>query len=187
MIVNWQPEVRLTSRQLEQFCQKNRDLRIEQTAQGEVIIMPPVYSDTGNTELEIGADLMLWSRQAGGKAFGSNAGFTLPDGSMRSPDAAWICQDRWDALTFEERHSFAPLCPDFVLELRSSTDRLLRLQEKMLDYLSNGARLGWLIDPLEKQAFVYRPGQEVQHLLNPATLSGEPVLAGFTLDLARVW
>ena len=187
MIVRWRPEARLTPEELVRFCQDNDELRIEQTSGGEIIIMPPAYSDTGNKELEIAVDLGLWARQAGGKAFGSNAGFTLPNRAMRSPDASWISQERAHTLTPAQWHSFAPICPDFVVELRSSTDRLPKLKEKLAEYMANGARLGWLIDPAKKQVFIYRSGQPVEHLKAPATLSGEAVLPGFILNLSRVW
>ena len=188
MTVRLRPATRLTPGQLVQFCQDNSELRIEQTADGELIIMPPVFSDGGSREAELTADFVVWARSAkDGKVFGSATGFNLPNGATRSPDVSWLRQEQWDRLTSEEQSSFAPLCPDFVLELRSRSDRLPKLKEKMAEYMANGARLGWLIDPLEKQVFVYRPGAPVEHLRDPATLSGEPVLAGFTLELARVW
>ena len=177
----------LTDEELLRFSAKHGDLRIEQTGEGELIIMPPAFGDTGNWELELGTDLMVWARQTGGKAFGPSAGFRLPDGSVLAPDASWVSQERLAQLPPNGLKRFTPLCPDFVLELRSRSDRLATVQQKMQRYLANGARLGWLIDPLEKQVFVYRPGQPVEHLQAPATLSGEPVLAGFTLDLTRVW
>ena len=150
--------------------------------------MPPASSDTGFREVDLAADFVIWARAAAtGKVFGPSAGFTLPSGAMRLPDVSWVRQEQLDRLTPEQWASFAPLCPDFVLELRSRTDRLPKLKEKMAEYLANGARLGWLIDPLEKQVFVYRPDAPVEHLKELATLSGEPVLAGFTLGLARVW
>ena len=150
-------------------------------------MMPPTSGEMGNWELELGTDLTIWARRAGGKAFGPSTGFRLPDGSVFAPDASWVSQDRLAQLPPDTLKKFIPLCPDFVLELRSCSDRLTTTQQKMQRYLDNGARLGWLIDPLEKQVFVYRPGQPVEPLPNPTTLSGEPVLAGFTLDLARVW
>ena len=188
MVVRLGPIPRLSSEQLLEFCQVNSELRIEQTAAGELIIMLPVNSEGGFREAELVADFVLWGRGAGnGKVFGPSAGFRLPNGAVRAPDVSWVRQEQLDKLTAEEWSSFAQLCPDFVLELRSRSDRLPTLQKKMAEYLANGARLGWLIDPLERQVFVYRPGAPVEHLQDPATLSGEPVLAGFTLDLARVW
>ena len=178
----------LTDEQLLRFSAAHRDWRIEQTGEGELIIMPPTFGETGNWELELGADFIIWARGGGGgKVFGSNAGFRLPDNSVFAPDVSWLSQERLAQLPPGALNSFTPVCPDFVLELRSRSDRLAVVQQKMQRYLDNGARLGWLIDPLEKQVFVYRPGQPVEHLPEPATLSGEPVLPGFTLDLARVW
>ena len=188
MVVHLSPMPRLNREQLVEFCQANSELRIEQTAAGELIIMPPVFSEGGSREAELTADFVFWAREAkNGRIFGSATGFTLPSGAMRSPDVSWVRQEQLDQLTPEQWASFAPLCPDFVLELRSRTDRLSKLKEKMAEYLANGARLGWLIDPLEKQVFVYRPDAPVEHLTAPVSLSGEPVLAGFTLDLARIW
>ena len=187
MVVRMQPAMRLDAEQLAAFCSLNRDLRIEQTAGGEIIIMAPAGWDSGNKEVEIAADFVVWARQHGGKVGGLNTGYTLPNTAMRAPDVSWISTERFARLTLEQLQSFAPVCPDFVLELRSRTDRLTMVKRKMVEYIDNGARLGWLIDPIEKQVFVYRPGQPVEHLQALATLSGEPVLAGFTLDLARVW
>ncbi len=188
MIVRLRPAVkRLGRKQLEQFCADNRDLRIEQTAKGDLIIMPPTFSESGEQNASLIIELGIWARAHGGRVFASSAGFTLPNKAMRAPDVSWISQERYDKLPKRELKKFAKICPDFVLELRSATDRLRALHGKMAEYLDNGARLGWLIDPSEKQVFIYRPDAPVEHLQNPATLSGEPVLAGFTLDLARVW
>ena len=174
--------------QLTRFCQDNEGLRVEQTAEGEIIIMPPVGIEGSSRNFKLYAPFGIWQQQVGGgECFESSAGFRLPNGALRSPDISWVRQEQLDRLTPEQWGKFPPLCPDFVLELRSRTDRLTTLKEKMVEYLENGAKLGWLIDPLQKQVFVYRPGQPVEHLKVPATLSGEPVLAGFTLDLARVW
>ena len=188
MIVRFRPVVRLDDDQLFRFCQQNSALRIEQTAKGEIIIMPPVGWEGSQRNFDLYGLFAAWSERAGGGRFcDATGGFKLPDGSMLSPDLAWVAQERLDKLTPKQRKKFLPLCPDFVAELRSETDRLSTLQKKMAGYIANGARLGWLIDPLEKQVFVYRPDAPVEHLKEPATLSGEPVLAGFTLDLARVW
>ena len=187
MIVRLRPAIKLSRKQLERFCADNRDLRIEQTAKGELIIMAPAFSESGEQNASLIIELGIWAREHGGRVFDSSAGFTLPNKAMRAPDASWISQKRYDKIPKREMKKFAKICPDFVLELRSSSDRLRKLHEKMAEYIDNGARLGWLIDPLEKQVFVYRPGQQIEHLQNPATLSGDPVLAGFTLDLARVW
>lgn len=187
MIVRLRPAIKLRRKELEQFCALNRDLRIEQSAKGELIIMAPTFSDSGWQNANLTTEFVLWSRTHGGVVGDSSTGFTMPKGGMRAPDVSWISQERFDRIPGRERKRFARICPDFVLELRSGTDRLRTLHKKMAEYIDNGARLGWLIDPLEKQVFVYRPGEPVEHFQHPATLSGEPVLAGFTLDLSRVW
>ncbi|HEV8715750.1 MAG TPA: Uma2 family endonuclease [Candidatus Binatia bacterium] len=179
---------KLTDEQFARLCQENRDLRFELTAQQELVIRPPTGSETGWRNNEISYSLTVWTKQDGtGLAFDSSTGFTLPNGAKRSPDASWIRRERWSALTKDQREGFAPLCPDFVVELRSPTDLLSILQEKMQEYIDNGARLGWLIDPLDKRVYVYRPSQPVESLDNPATLSGDPVLPGFVLQVQELW
>jgi Uma2 family endonuclease len=164
------------------------DLRIEQTADGEVVIMAPAYSDTGLKNSELSGQLYVWNKQAClGYVFDSSTGFTFPNGAKRSPDTSWIEKSRWDALTAKQKKDFAPICPDFVAELRSESDRLTTLQKKMHEYATNGVRLGWLIDPRLKRAEIYRPGRDVEALDNPTSLSGEDVLPGFTLDLTEIW
>jgi Uma2 family endonuclease len=166
----------------------NRDLQLERTAAGELIIMPPTGSDTGNKNLDIEGQLWLWNRQNKlGKVFDSSTGFRLPNGANRSPDAAWVDKQRWDALTLEQQETFAPICPDFVLELRSKTDSLEKLQAKMREYIENGAGLGWLIDRKNQRVEIYRRGRNVEVLDHPVSLSGEDVLPGFVLDLTEVW
>lgn len=170
------------------FCQANENLRIEQTATGRLIIMPPEGSASGHRNADITTDLNIWNRRVkSGVVFGSSAGFTLPHGATCSPDASWIEKPRWEALDPEDRKKFAHICPDFVVELRSETDRLAVLQEKMREYMANGARLGWLIDPTNRRVEIYRPGQDVQTLENPKTVSGDPELPGFVLDLEPIW
>jgi Uma2 family endonuclease len=178
----------LTDEQFFQLCTDNRDLRFERTATGELIIMPPVSSDTGRRNADLSFQLQSWSRQNKhlGIAFDSSTGFKLPDGTDISPDAAWIRRDRWDALTAEEKKKFAPLCPDFVVELRSSTDSLEKLRAKMKVYVKNGARLGWLLDRKNRKVEISRQGSDVEILDSPATLSGEDVLPGFVLDLSDI-
>lgn len=175
----------------EQFVEltlANRDLQLERTANGELIVMPPTGSDTGNRNADISGQLWLWNRQTKlGKTFDSSSGFHLPNGADRSPDAAWVRQDRWDALTSEQQEGFAPICPDFVVELRSKNDNMEPLPSKMREYIENGARLGWLIDRKNKKVEIYRPGQDVEVLDNKSALSGEDVLPGFVLDLTEVW
>lgn len=179
---------KVSREQFEQLTRVNRDLRLERTAAGELIVMPPTGSITGNRNLDIEGQIWLWNRQAKlGVAFNSSTGFHLPNGSDRSPDAAWIRIERWEALTPEEREGFAPICPDLVVELRSSSDDLKSLREKMREYMENQARLGWLIDRKNRKVEIYRQGRDVEILDSPATLSGEDVLPGFVLDLINVW
>jgi len=188
LTVNLPMPVEMTMAEFYEFCQANRDLRIERSASGEVIIMPPAFSDTGNRNLKIAQQLANWADQDGtGEAFDSSSGFTLPNGATRSPDAAWIRLERWDALTQEEQASFAPICPDFVVELKSSSDTLSRLQAKMAEYLENGAKLGFLIDRKQRQVHIYRPNQEPEMLENPDAVSGDPEMPGFQLQMAKIW
>ncbi|TMA60462.1 MAG: Uma2 family endonuclease [Deltaproteobacteria bacterium] len=178
----------LTEEQFMRLCQENPELRIELTAKGELVIMPPTGSKTGLRKSTLTYELVTWAKiDSTGLVFASSTLFTLPNGAKRSPDASWVRRDRWDALTEEQQEGAAPLCPDFVVELRSPTDRLSILQEKLQEYLDNGARLGWLIDPLDKRAYVYRPGQPVEALDNPTTLSGAPILPGFVLQVHELW
>src|SRR6476646_4562679 len=172
--LNLSPVLELTDEQFAQLCQANRDLRLERTATGELIIMPPAGGKTGRRNLNLSYQLGAWNHQNElGVAFDSSTGFRLPKGGDRSPDAAWVAKDRWEALSEEEQEGFVPLCPDFVVELRSKTDSLATLQAKMREYQENGARLGWLLDPQRQQAEIYRLGQPVETLQNPETLSGE--------------
>lgn len=174
--------------QFYEFCLANRDLRIERTASGEVIIMPPAFSDTGNRNIKIAQQLANWADQDGtGETFDSSTGFTLPNGATRSPDASWIKLARWNALTEEQKASFAPICPDFVIELRSKSDTLSGLQDKMQEYIANGTSLGWLIDRKNRKVYIYRPHQALEILDNPETVSGEPELPGFVLRMAKIW
>ena len=188
LMVNLPASEPMTHEQFYQFCLANRDLRIERTASGEVIIMPPAFSDTGNRNLKIAQQLANWAEQDGtGETFDSSAGFTLPNGATRSPDASWIKLDRWNALTEEQKASFAPICPDFVIELRSKSDTLSGLQDKMQEYIDNGASLGFLIDRKNRIVYIYRPNQELEILDNPEAVSGDPMLPGFVLRMAKIW
>lgn len=188
LIVHLRPVLELTDEQFYAFCQLNRDLRIERTAQGEVVIMPPAGWKTSERNSEIGMQLRIWAKREGtGVVTDSSGGFVLPDGATRSPDAAWITHARLAALTAEQRDKFLPLCPDFALELRSPTDTLTALQAKMQEYLDNGARLGLLIDPMQRRVYVYRPQAPVECLENPDAVAGDPVLPGFILDLRDIW
>ncbi|MBD2358989.1 Uma2 family endonuclease [Tolypothrix sp. FACHB-123] len=169
------------------MCQKNRDYRFERTASGELLIMAPTGSDTGNYNFDLVVELGIWNKQTKlGKGFDSSTGFTLPNGAERSPDVSWIKIERWNALTPEQRVKFAPICPDFVVKLRSPSDSLKDLQEKMQEYIENSARLGWLIDRKNQRVEIYRPGKDVEILDNPVSLSGEDVLPGFVLHLQQI-
>ena len=189
-VIKFKPLTLLDDEQFAKFCALNDDLRIERNAKGEIILMPPAHSDTSNRNADITIDLGVWARTDGtGRYFESSAGFNLPNGALRSPDASWISNSRLEALTPEQRSGFFDICPDFVIELRSSSDSLSMLQDKMQEYIDNGARLGWLIDPLasQKRVYIYRPQAEVEVLDDPETVSAEPELPGFTLDLTRIW
>jgi Uma2 family endonuclease len=178
----------LTDEQFYQLCLANPEQPLELTAQGVLMVMSPVGGESGNYELELGTDLTIWNRSTQlGKVFSSSTIFKLPLGGQRSPDVAWVELSRWNALTPEQQQKFPPLAPDFVIELRSRTDRLSDLQEKMLEYRANGVRLGWLINPPEQQVEIYRFNQAVEILQSPTQVSGEEVLPGFLLDLSQIW
>ncbi len=182
------PVLELDDEQFFAFAQLNRDLRLERGPGGELIVMPPTGGETGNQNAEIAMQLRLWAKRDGtGTTFDSSTGFRLPDGAIRSPDAAWVNHARLAALTPEQRQRFVPLCPDFVIELRSPTDSLVAVQNKLAEYIANGARLGWLLDAPAKRVYIYRPETPVQQLDDPDTLAGDPVLPGFVLDLREVW
>lgn len=176
--------VGLSDEQFYQLCQINENWKLEQTAKGELLIMPPVGAISGNRESDLNADVVIWNRQTKlGKVFSSSTIFILPNGAKRSPDVAWITNKRWQTLSQEEKEKFAPICPDFVIELRSRTDSMSQLQEKMQEYLDSGLRLGWLIDPQNQQVEIYRQNQQVEIVLLPTNLSGENVLPEFILEL----
>lgn len=179
---------KMTDAQFYDFCQANPNLRIERTADGEVIVMSPAFSDTGNRNFKVALQLGIWAEQDGtGEGFDSSSGFTLPNGAMRSPDAAWILKQRWNALSAEQQSSFAPIVPDFVIELRSSSDTLASLQEKMQEYMENGVRLGLLIDRQTQTVYRYRLNQPEEVLKNPEVVSCDPELPGFELKMAKIW
>ena len=181
-------ELKLTDEQFWELCHQHQDLRFERTATGVLIIMPPTGGITGDRNSEINFQLRAWSRQNKlGKVFDSSTGFKLPNGADRSPDASWVKIDRWNALTQEQQEKFVPLCPDFVVELRSPSDALAKIRAKMQEYLENGAKLGWLIDPSRKVVEIYRRDREVEVLHSPTTVSGEDVLPGFVLDLSEIF
>jgi Uma2 family endonuclease len=188
LTVNFPAILSMAPAQFYEFCQANPDLRIERTATGEVIIMPPAYADTGNRNVKISQQLANWADQDGtGETFDSSAGFTLPNGATRSPDAAWVRSERWNALTEEQKASFAPLCPDFVVELRSASDSLSSLRTKMQEYMDNDASLGLLIDRKNRTVHLYRPNYPPEILDNPERVSADPELPGFMLQMAKIW
>lgn len=177
--------VYLTDEQFYQLCQNNRELQFERTAKGELVIMTPVGGESGNREADLMIDLGIWNRQTGlGFTFSSSTIFKLPNGADRSPDAAWIRRPRWEALTPEQRRKFPPIAPDFVIELKSATDDIETLHQKMQEYMDAGVLLGWLINPQQQQVEIYRPRQDVEVQNLPTELSGENILPGFSLSLS---
>ncbi|MBD2342698.1 Uma2 family endonuclease [Anabaena subtropica] len=188
VVLHLEPAIAMSDNQFYEFCQLNRDIRIERNAIGELIIMSPTGSETDESNFNLIGQLWFWTQQDGtGVGFGSSGGFTLPNGAVRSPDAAWIKRTRWEAIPSELRQKFAPICPEFVIELRSKSDNLKILQDKMQEYIDNGTQLGWLIDRKQRQVFIYRPHTEIEVLDNPQILSGETLLPEFVLDLSQVW
>ena len=174
--------------ELFELCQVNRDLRIERTADGEILILPPTGGETGRRNAALTVQLDRWCELDGsGVSFDSSTGFILPSGAARAPDAAWVTLARWRALSAEARAKFPPICPDFVVELRSRTDQLATLLAKMEEYRASGAKLGWLIDPVERRVHIYRPHAEVETHHAPTTIAGDPELPGFVLNLSRIW
>jgi Uma2 family endonuclease len=187
-LLHLRPVIELTDDQLFELCQINQELWIERTAEGDIVIMPPEGWETSHRSITVGTLLTQWAWQDGtGVTSGSSGGFILPNGAMRAPDAAWVLRSRLAALTAEQKQKFLPICPDFVVEIRSPSDRLSSAQEKLQEYIDNGARLGWLIDPHSRVVYVYGPNQPVERLENPATIAGDPVLPGFVLDLRKIW
>jgi Uma2 family endonuclease len=185
--LNLYPTLELTDEQFALICRTNRDLKLERTATGELVIMPPTGGETGKKNSSINAQLWLWNQQEQlGEVFDSSTGFKLPNGATRSPDAAWIEKTRWNSLTAEQQQQFIPLCPDFVIELRFNLDNLSELQKKMQEYVDNGLLLGWLIDPQNQQVLVYQQNCSVKIIDNPTSLSGEKILSGFTLNLIGI-
>ena len=188
LTLNLSPVVQLNDDNFYNLCQANRDLKLERTAKGELVVMSPTGGEGGKGEADLITDLNIWNRASNlGVVFSSSTGFKLPNGADRSPDAAWVRRERWEALSPQERRKFPPLAPDFVIELRSATDELEPLQQKMQEYMDNGVRLGWLINSQERQVEVYCQGQPKQTLDSPASLFGEDVLPGFVLNLSRIF
>ncbi len=188
IVLQMSPVVSMSEDRFFDFCQLNSHLRIERTSTGKLIIMSPAGSETGNRNFKLIQQLANWTDQDGtGIGFDSSAGFILPNGATRSPDASWIKLTRWNALSEAQKAKFAPICPDFVVEIRSPSDSLKALQDKMQEYIENGASLGWLIDRQNRQVYIYRPNSDVECLDNPATVSGDSVLPEFNLDLEKIW
>ena len=188
LIVRLQPIVSLSDDDFFQLCQDNRDLRLERSPNGEVLIMPPTGGETGRRSMRIAGQLDAWTEAHGqGVAFDSSTGFVLPTGAIRSPDAAWMLRERWDELPAPARERFVALVPEFVIELRSPSDRLADLQAKLQEYMTAGVALGWLIDGVTRAVHVYTPDAEVAAIDEPTRLCGDPVLPGFVLDLEPIW
>lgn len=181
--------LQVTPAQFAILAAENRDLRLERTATGILIVNPPTGGESGNRNFHLTTQLGIWceANDRLGEGFDSSTGFELPNGANRSPDASWVTKARWESLTQEQKDGFTPLCPDFVVKLHSKTDSLKKLREKMQEYMENGAQLGWLIDPQNKRVEIYRSGQPVEVLENPSNLSGETILPGFTLSLQRIF
>lgn len=178
----------MTEDQFLQLCSDNGDLRMELTANRELIIMPPNGLEGSSQELEVSSQVLIWAKQDGtGRAFGSNAGYTLPNGAVRAPDASWMPLSRWESLSRDDQTKFGHTFPDFAIELRSPSDSLSDVQDKMTEYLENGVLLGFLLDPRQRRVYVYRRGQDVEVLEEPESVSGDPVLPGFVLDITAIW
>lgn len=175
--------------QFAELARVNRDLRLEKTASGELIVNPPTGGESGKRNFSLTGQLARWhdDHENLGEAFDSSTGFILPNGAIRSPDAAWVSRERWETLTSKQKKGFVPLCPDFIVELRSPSDSLTDLRAKMQEYLENGMKLGWLIDPKNKQVEIYRTGKEIEILKSPTQLSGENILPDFILNLSKIW
>ncbi|MDQ3236134.1 MAG: Uma2 family endonuclease [Actinomycetota bacterium] len=188
VVLQMRPAMEMNEEQFFEFCQLNRDWRIARSAEGKLEIMPPTGWATSDRNSEINMQLRLWAKRDGsGVASESSGGFILPNGAMRSPDAAWISRERLADLTTEQKRRFLPLCPDFVIELRSPSDPLSPIEAKMREYVENGTRLGWLIDPEDHKAHIYRPNKPTKILDKPKRISGDPVLSGFVLELKPIW
>lgn len=188
LLIQMVPVVDMTADQFYELCQLNQELRIERTAKGDLSIIAPAGAETGSRNADIVADLMFWARQdRTGTVFDSSAGFTLPNGAVRSPDASWIRNVKLAALTPEEKKAFVSISPDLAIELRSPSDSIDDLKDKMHEYMENGVQLGWLIDRKNKRVYVYRPGEPVETLNHPTEIAGDPELPGFVLNLQRIW
>ncbi|HEU4391293.1 MAG TPA: Uma2 family endonuclease [Blastocatellia bacterium] len=189
IVIHFSPVLKkITDADFYELCRVNPELRIEQTGDGDVIIMPPAGGETGKQNFSLTVQFGAWARTDGtGIGFDSSTAFALPNGAKRSPDLAWVKMSRWDSLTEKQRRLFPPLCPDFVVELRSESDSLADLQAKMREYIENGASLGWLIDPGDRSVYIYQPDAPMKCLRDCASVSGDPILQGFVLNLTELW
>jgi Uma2 family endonuclease len=190
LVIEMPPEIKAkwTDDDLFTLCAHNKDVYIEQNADGSLVVSEPTGFYSGRLNMKISTQLGVWSEKTRlGEAFDSSTGFKLPNGAMKCPDASWITLDKWENLTQEQKEKLAPICPDFVVELRSRSDRIPDLQQKMEEYIANGSRLGWLIDPYGKSVYIYRLEKEMEiHDKWNKPLSGEDVLPGFELDLTEL-
>jgi Uma2 family endonuclease len=186
--VRLRTETAMSDEEFMRFCRANEPARLERDANGEIIVMSPTGSDGGGVESEVCLELGIWARADGrGRALGSSTGFKLPDSSVRAADAAWISWQLWNSVTAEQRKGYAPICPEFVIEIRSETDRLPPLQAKMEQWIANGAEVAWLIDPIDKAVTIYRPGDAPEHFTHPTSVQGTGPISGFELVLSRIW
>ena len=187
-VLQMSPAIEMTDEQFFALCQLNRDYRIERNSKGELVIMSPTGSETGNRNFKLLQQLANWTDKDGsGIGFDSSTGFKLPNGAERSPDAAWMTLEKWQKISLKKRQQFAPVCPDFVVEIRSPSDQLQSLKDKLKEYINNGTKLGLLIDRKKRRVYLYRPQQEVECLENPKTVSCEPTLPGFALNMETIW
>ena len=186
--VNFNSVIDISDEQFYQLCCHNPDTKFERNVNGEIVVMPPTGGETGKRNSDLVGQFWIWNRQAKlGEVFDSSTGYKLPSGANRSPDVSWIEQKRWDSLTVIQKQKFIPLAPDFALELMSPSDNLIDTQAKMREYLDNGVRLGWLINPEAQQVEIYCLGREMELLRSPQTLSAENILPGLVVDLANIF
>ena len=189
LVVDFSPlATRVSDDEFAELCRLNPELQFERTSEGELVIMSPTGGKTGRRNLKLIVAFGLWAAKDGtGQSFDSSTLFSLPNRARRSPDLSWIRNDRWDELSAEQQDEYPPLCPDFVVELRSKSDSVKTLSQKMQEYLDNGAQLGWLIDPFQHKVHICRPDSVPEVLDNPKQLSGEPLLRDFVLDVQLLW
>lgn len=189
LVVDFSPlATKVSDEEFADLCRLNPELHFERTSEGELVITAPTGGKTGRRNAKLTVAFGVWAEQDGtGQNFDSSTLFTLPNSAKRSPDLSWVRNERWNALSPKEQDEFPPLCPDFVVELRSRTDSLRALKEKMEEYISNGAQLGWLIDPFELRVYVYRANAAPEVLEDPVDVTGEPLLKGFVLNLRALW